>query len=527
MKRLGHALDEYINVWGRFTFLLPFALLAACLARLPDDQAGLLSAGASPSRCCQTLSTMALSKALKLVADLAGDRAVEGEPAGPAGPGLGDDRRERRARSASPACCSARPASTCSTSTARALALVGAAGGALHRPRPALHAARRAVLRAVGHHHQAGDASPPTPSMGTLGGYLAASLLMTPIVLATSRRHFAAVAAHWKEFVALGLFAALTTISQGHGLHADAVVLRGGGEAGRDPLRDGHRRPGLRRGPARPRIRPRRLVMLLGMVLLASRRDRGWGLEVAPPMCARGRQYTTGVEERHGFAGALRACGGVWGAMSGPPTSIVRPASAWRRRWESVARMLWVSSGASFRSVVKSRRLMTSMRSGVSAMTLAERGPPSSRLISPKYCPGPSRERFRAETSTRALPSRIRKKSLPAAPVRASTRVGGDLEHLADLRDLAKLLARASLQQADFLQTRDAIVLADPPAEEAPAQRLAARVVGNRAVEDAADQFHAGLRLQPISAGVDRGAPGARWWPGHRARQRRSRSPRP
>jgi len=24
MKRLGHALDEYINVWGRFTFLLPY-----------------------------------------------------------------------------------------------------------------------------------------------------------------------------------------------------------------------------------------------------------------------------------------------------------------------------------------------------------------------------------------------------------------------------------------------------------------------------------------------------------------------
>ena len=31
MKQLGHALDEYINVWGRFTSLLPFAL-AACVA---------------------------------------------------------------------------------------------------------------------------------------------------------------------------------------------------------------------------------------------------------------------------------------------------------------------------------------------------------------------------------------------------------------------------------------------------------------------------------------------------------------
>jgi len=52
-------------------------------------------------------------------------------------------------------------------------------------------------------------------AMGTLGGYLAASV-MTPVVLATSRRHFAALGVHWKEFVALGLFAALTTISQGH-----------------------------------------------------------------------------------------------------------------------------------------------------------------------------------------------------------------------------------------------------------------------------------------------------------------------
>jgi drug/metabolite transporter (DMT)-like permease len=53
-------------------------------------------------------------------------------------------------------------------------------------------------------------------AMGTFGGYLAASLMMTPIALATSARHFRAVPGHWREFVALGLFAALTTITQGH-----------------------------------------------------------------------------------------------------------------------------------------------------------------------------------------------------------------------------------------------------------------------------------------------------------------------
>jgi uncharacterized membrane protein YdcZ (DUF606 family) len=32
MKQLGHALDEYIKVWGRFIFIVPFALLG-CLLR--------------------------------------------------------------------------------------------------------------------------------------------------------------------------------------------------------------------------------------------------------------------------------------------------------------------------------------------------------------------------------------------------------------------------------------------------------------------------------------------------------------
>src|SRR2546425_168679 len=50
---------------------------------------------------------------------------------------------------------------------------------------------------------------------GTFGAYLAASLIMTPLALTTSARHFSAVPRFWKEFVALGLFAALTTMSQG------------------------------------------------------------------------------------------------------------------------------------------------------------------------------------------------------------------------------------------------------------------------------------------------------------------------
>lgn len=64
MKDLGHNLDEYINVWGRFFFLLPFALVTSLIARFPDVSPEYwvfsLSAGLS-----QSVSTLLLSKALK------------------------------------------------------------------------------------------------------------------------------------------------------------------------------------------------------------------------------------------------------------------------------------------------------------------------------------------------------------------------------------------------------------------------------------------------------------------------------
>src|SRR4030095_4677839 len=65
MKRLGHSLDEYINVWGRFPFLLPFAFIACRLSVGPESKPGFLGWCAAFG-VCQTLSTLALSKALKL-----------------------------------------------------------------------------------------------------------------------------------------------------------------------------------------------------------------------------------------------------------------------------------------------------------------------------------------------------------------------------------------------------------------------------------------------------------------------------
>src|SRR5213594_4575761 len=65
MKRLGHALDDYINVWGRFTFLLPFAFIACVVSGWPELKPGFFG-WCLVFGVCQTLSTLALSKALKL-----------------------------------------------------------------------------------------------------------------------------------------------------------------------------------------------------------------------------------------------------------------------------------------------------------------------------------------------------------------------------------------------------------------------------------------------------------------------------
>lgn len=51
--------------------------------------------------------------------------------------------------------------------------------------------------------------------LGALGPYAAASLLVTPLVLVTSRHRFRHVPRYWKEFLGLGLFATLTSVCHG------------------------------------------------------------------------------------------------------------------------------------------------------------------------------------------------------------------------------------------------------------------------------------------------------------------------
>ncbi len=211
MKRLGHALDEYINVWGRFTFLLPFALVACVVSGWPELKPGFfvwcLAFGV-----CQTLSTLALSKALKLsqislvtalwkvsLLILLGMGVTIGErpsAAGVAGVLLSASGvyllNVRSARVSLVA-----PLRVLFTDRGQRYTLLAALLYA-----PSVITIKKAILAS-------------NTAVGTFGTYFAASLIVTPLALTTSARHFRAVPRYWKEFVALGLFAALTTLSQG------------------------------------------------------------------------------------------------------------------------------------------------------------------------------------------------------------------------------------------------------------------------------------------------------------------------
>jgi len=212
MKRLGHALDEYINVWGRFTFLLPFALAAALLTSWPVLKPGFV-AWCAAFGVCQTLSTLALSKALKLaeislvtalwkvsllillgmawvtIGETPSALGIAGVLLSAAGVYLLNVRRAHVS--------AWEPLTVLVQDRGQRYTLLAALFYA-----PSVITIKKAILAS-------------STAAGTFGAYLAASLIMTPLALRTSARHFPAVPRHLKEFVALGLFAALTTLSQG------------------------------------------------------------------------------------------------------------------------------------------------------------------------------------------------------------------------------------------------------------------------------------------------------------------------
>src|SRR5919206_3000752 len=212
MKRLGHALDEYINVWGRFTFLLPFALAACAFGGFPALKPGFWT-WCVLFGVCQTLSTLALSKALKIseislvtalwkvsllvllgmawvtIGEHPSRLGVAGVLLSALGVYLLNIRRARISPWA--------PLAVLVTDRGQRYTLLAALLYA-----PSVITIKQAILAS-------------NAAMGTFGGYLVASAIMTVLAARTSASHFRAVPRHWKEFVALGLFAALTTILQG------------------------------------------------------------------------------------------------------------------------------------------------------------------------------------------------------------------------------------------------------------------------------------------------------------------------
>jgi drug/metabolite transporter (DMT)-like permease len=216
MKQLGHRLDEYINVWGRFTFLLPFTLLMAWAFSWRVRGWPELRPGFVPIcllfGVCQVIATLALSKALKLgeismvtalwkvsliillvmgyvtLHERPSALGVSGVLLSTAGVYLLNVRRARLSLLA--------PLAALVTDPGLRWTLVAACFYA-----PSVLTFKQAAILS-------------DPYTGTLGSYLAATLLVTPIVLTTSRRHFGEVPAHWRAFVSLGLFAALTSVSQ-------------------------------------------------------------------------------------------------------------------------------------------------------------------------------------------------------------------------------------------------------------------------------------------------------------------------
>jgi drug/metabolite transporter (DMT)-like permease len=177
MKRLGHELDEYMAVWGRFTFLLPFAALFVAWRGVPVIKPGFLWA-CLLFAVSQIISTMALSKALKLssismvtalwkvsllVLVVLGYLTLKEKPnlLGIAGILIS-------------------MIGVYLLNVQRAhISWWGASRRALHRSRPPLHLLAALFYApsvvTIKWAMQLSD-----PFMGTLGGYLAASLLVTP-----------------------------------------------------------------------------------------------------------------------------------------------------------------------------------------------------------------------------------------------------------------------------------------------------------------------------------------------------------
>lgn len=222
MKRLGHVLDETINVWGRFVFLLPFALVGVALLDYPEisgplgmrpvgitELSGTFWGLAFVFGITQNLGTLSLSKALN-ISDISLVTALWkisllflvvwgylwlGETPSPMGlAGL-------------------------------LVSMVGVYLLNVHRARVSLWAPlaalvqdpgqRWTVLAGVGYAISVvlikRMAQLSNPAWAVLAGYMLCAALLTPYAIHRSRAHFRQVGTYWKSFVSMGMFGTLST----------------------------------------------------------------------------------------------------------------------------------------------------------------------------------------------------------------------------------------------------------------------------------------------------------------------------
>jgi uncharacterized membrane protein len=209
MKRLGHALDETINVWGRFTFILPFAALSVWVDGVPELKPGLLFY-ALLFAGTQIAGTQCLAFALK-VAEISLVTAlwklsvillvgwgffVLGERPAPLGV------------------------------AGVIVSVVGVYLINVTRARVSPWAPLMSLVRDPGQRYTLGAAlfyAPSviiikklallsSPSFAVFAGYVCCSVIITPFAIWRSGRHFRQIGGYWPSFVALGAFAAISTL---------------------------------------------------------------------------------------------------------------------------------------------------------------------------------------------------------------------------------------------------------------------------------------------------------------------------
>ena len=208
MKRLGHALDETINVWGRFTFILPFAAIGVLVQGVPTLLPGVwlycLLFAISQITGTQFLAlalnvaeislVTALWKLSLLLLVVWGVLALGESPSALGLAGV-------------------------------VVSVIGLYLLNVERARVSIWAPLIALVRDPGQRYTLGAAfffAPSvifikkiallsSPTFAVFMGYVFCSAIITPFAIYRSGRHFRQIGRHWWSFMALGAFAAIST----------------------------------------------------------------------------------------------------------------------------------------------------------------------------------------------------------------------------------------------------------------------------------------------------------------------------